>query len=75
LEILRRWRAQTRVPPVTDVQRLRREVDDLERKLKRIVYDIENGNQTDLSEITYALRRVLRDEVDNIDRLARGLAN
>jgi hypothetical protein len=60
---------------VTDVQRLRREVDDLERKLKRIVYDIENGNQTDLSEITYALRRVLRDEVDNIDRLARGLAN
>jgi hypothetical protein len=60
---------------VTDVQRLRREVDDLERKLKRIVYDIENGNQTDLSEITYAVRRVLRDEVDNIDRLARGLAN
>lgn len=58
---------------MSDPERLRREVDDLERKLKRLIADIESGNQDDLEAVVFILRKLLRDHVEDIERLARDL--
>jgi hypothetical protein len=58
---------------VSDAQRLRSETDELERKLRRLMREIEAGTQTDLRQISQQLRKLLRNEVEEIDRLARRL--
>lgn len=75
MRTLRRSSKRTRIPPLSDPERLRREADDLEDKLRRLIRNMESGNQKDLHAITYELRKLLKNEVDTITRLARELLN
>ena len=54
-------------------EQLRSELDDLERKLRRLRDQVEGGQLKDGQLIGQEIRRVLRNEVDNLDRLIRAL--